>query len=131
MSISAVPQAQNWCQAMCLNPARTRRRLKRLLEDWHNLGGHAALADGAPEVTAALDGAGWRWQGLGADDPQVGCHPEATCMQSVPHLMMGSDRLPLPIRDVIAPALCRCSRFGWLLGSPPGNVKVVLHRHAR
>jgi len=31
-------QTQNWCQAMCLNPARTRRRLRRLFEDWNNLG---------------------------------------------------------------------------------------------
>ena len=66
-----LPQAQNWCQAMCLNPARTRRRLRRLLEDWNNLGGHAANADAAPETVAALEAAGWRWQGLGADDPQA------------------------------------------------------------
>ena len=64
-------QAQNWCQAACLNASRTRRRLRRLLEDWNNLGGHAALADAAPGVVAALEGAGWRWQGLGAEDPQA------------------------------------------------------------
>ncbi len=65
------PQTQNWCQAMCLNPARTRRWLRRLFEDWNNLGGHAANADAAPETAAALQAAGWRWQGLGADYPQV------------------------------------------------------------
>jgi hypothetical protein len=64
-------QAQNWCQAMCLNASRTRRRLRRLLDDWNNLGGHAALADAAPGVVSALERAGWRWQGLGAEDPQA------------------------------------------------------------
>lgn len=73
-------QAQNWCQAMCLNAPRTRRRLKRLLEDWNNLGGHAALADAAPGVVAALERAGWQWQGLGAEDPQARRSRAATCL---------------------------------------------------
>ena len=50
----APAQTQNWCQAMCLNPARSRRRLWKLLEDWHNLYGHACNADAAPEVARHL-----------------------------------------------------------------------------
>jgi hypothetical protein len=68
---------------MCLNASRTRRRLRRLLEDWNNLGGHAALADAAPGVVAAMEGAGWRWQGLGAEDPQARCCRAATCLEVV------------------------------------------------
>lgn len=68
-------QARGWCQAMCLNRPRLRRRLRKTLgEDWRHLYQHAVNADAAPELQAALQGAGWRWTPLQEDgrfDPQA------------------------------------------------------------
>ena len=47
-------------------------------EDRHHLAGHAQNADFAPETGAALAAAGWCWQGLGNDDPQVLQNPYLT-----------------------------------------------------
>ncbi len=38
-------QVGNWVQAMLLNPSRSRRRLRRSMDDWANLYQHALNAD--------------------------------------------------------------------------------------
>ena len=56
-------QAKGWCQAMCLNVGRTRRRLRKTLtESWRLLAQHAANADASPEFQHHLAAAGWRWR---------------------------------------------------------------------
>ncbi|KAI8470361.1 MAG: Mak10 subunit, NatC N-terminal acetyltransferase-domain-containing protein [Monoraphidium minutum] len=58
----------NWAQAVLLNPARHRRRLRRGLEDWCHLYQHAVNADCSDALAAAVGGAGWGWRG-GRDYP--------------------------------------------------------------
>ena len=59
----AAAQAKGWCQAMCLNVGRTRRRLRKTLTDsWRLLAQHAANADASPEFQLHLRAAGWRWR---------------------------------------------------------------------
>lgn len=58
---------ENWCQVMCLNPARQHRRYKRLLEDWANIYTHAINSDLAPQVQELMRAVGWRWQPLDAE----------------------------------------------------------------
>lgn len=56
-------QLQGWCQAMCLNRARQRRRHRRAIEDWAFLHQHALNAEASPDFAAWLPGSGWAWQG--------------------------------------------------------------------
>jgi hypothetical protein len=67
-------QAQNWCQMMCLNRARLRRRLKRGLDDWRGLYEHAINADMSEGYREHLRASGWKWKALDDEglDPQVG-----------------------------------------------------------
>ncbi len=53
-------QAHAWCQAMCLNPARQRRRHRRAIEDWAHLHQHALNAEAAPGTRQGLAALGWR-----------------------------------------------------------------------
>ena len=55
-------QLQGWCQAMCLNRARQRRRHRRAIEDWAYLQEHARNADISPDFAAWLPRSGWAWQ---------------------------------------------------------------------
>ena len=61
-------QARGWCQAMCLNVGRTRRRLRKTLADgWRHLSQHAANADASPELQHHLAAASWHWRQHDAD----------------------------------------------------------------
>ena len=63
MFSALLSQAKGWCQAMCLNVGRTRRRLRKTLADsWRHLAQHAANADASPELQHHLAAAGWRWR---------------------------------------------------------------------
>jgi hypothetical protein len=44
----------NWCQAMLMNPCRTRRRLRKGLGDWGNLFDHAVNADFSEEFQVGV-----------------------------------------------------------------------------
>lgn len=67
-------QVAGWCQDMCLNRARQRRRHRRTVEDWAHLWDHAANADTSPEFQAWMGEHGWQWQTKG-NDPQVMHNP--------------------------------------------------------
>jgi hypothetical protein len=57
---------------MLMNPARQRRRLRKILEDWHNLFHHGANADVSGPLEEYLTGRGWEWgQGQAAPEIQV------------------------------------------------------------
>ena len=64
-------QVRGWCQDMCLNRARQRRRHRRAVEDWAHLYEHALAADTAPAFLDWLPASGWQWP-LDSGDPQVG-----------------------------------------------------------
>jgi hypothetical protein len=67
----AHPQAGNVLQAMLMNPSRTRRRLRRGLDDWANLFQHALNADNDPRFGAYMLAHGWTWEPLFQDDIAV------------------------------------------------------------
>ena len=56
-------QVQGWCQTMCLNRARQRRRHRRATEDWANLLQHALNADLSQDFQDWLynDSSRWTW----------------------------------------------------------------------
>ncbi|CAL8468026.1 g7565 [Coccomyxa elongata] len=88
-----------WCQDMCLNRARQRRRHRRTVEDWAHLWDHAANADASPEFQAWMAEHGWQWQMKGSD-PQgpCGCWVEKECASMLlQHLQLGFEL------DVYAP----------------------------
>ncbi|KAK9803567.1 hypothetical protein WJX72_000681 [[Myrmecia] bisecta] len=60
-----VCEVAGWCQAMCLNRARQRRRHRRALEDWAHLIQHAINADVSDSFRAWLPTSGWRWSRQG------------------------------------------------------------------
>ena len=71
----APAQAKGWCQAMCLNVGRSRRRLRKTLtESWRLLAQHAANADASPEYQLHLGAAGWRWRQHDADGCSLQAH---------------------------------------------------------
>lgn len=63
-------QVAGWCQDMCLNRARQRRRHRRTVEDWAHLHDHAANADMSPEFQVWMTESGWHWEMKG-NDPQA------------------------------------------------------------
>ena len=56
-------QVGGWCQDMCLNRARQRRRHRRAIEDWFHLSEHAISADGSPGFQDWLHSPAspWHW----------------------------------------------------------------------
>jgi hypothetical protein len=58
---------------MCLNRARQRRRLRRLLEDWRNMFDHGLNADMSADLASWMTQRGWRWMPLdeSGEDPQA------------------------------------------------------------
>ena len=65
-------QVQGWCQTMCLNRARQRRRHRRASEDWANLLQHAINADLAPDFQQWLHhSSGWQWQAAQEEEALV------------------------------------------------------------
>lgn len=83
----------NWVQAVLLNPARHRRRLRRGLEDWCHLYQHGINADSSEAFTTAALTAGWRWPGGGEYPEPVGplsCWVERQTARIVAaHMLMG------------------------------------------
>jgi hypothetical protein len=65
--VLALPQVSCWCQDMCMNRARQRRRHRRAIEDWARLYEHALNADLSPDFQAWLPGSGWHWKARGDD----------------------------------------------------------------
>ena len=55
-------QVGGWCQDMCLNRARQRRRHRRAIEDWFHLSEHAISADGSPGFQDWLHSPASPWQ---------------------------------------------------------------------
>jgi hypothetical protein len=55
---------------MLMNPCRQRRRLRRILEDWHNLFHHGSNADITAPLEEYLAGRGWEW-GKGHAAPEI------------------------------------------------------------
>ena len=70
ISMGQCMQVAGWCQDMCLNRARQRRRHRRTVEDWAHLYDHAANADMSPEFQIWMAQSGWQWQ-MKDGDPQV------------------------------------------------------------
>jgi hypothetical protein len=66
------PQVAGWCQDMCLNRARQRRRHRRSIEDWFHLYEHALNADASPSFQKWLQtpASAWHWP-QDENDPQV------------------------------------------------------------
>lgn len=54
-------QIGNWAQSMLLNPCRTRRRLRRGMDDWANLYQHALHADLSAGFNKWMESVGWNW----------------------------------------------------------------------
>ena len=65
-------QVAGWCQDMCLNRARQRRRHRRAIEDWFHLCEHALTADASPSFQQWLQttSSAWHWP-QDEDDSQV------------------------------------------------------------
>ncbi|GLC42304.1 hypothetical protein PLESTB_000661600 [Pleodorina starrii] len=93
----ALIAASNVFQAMLMNRCRSRRRLRRCLDDWLNMYHHGFNADLTPAFREALRGAGWRWRW----GPTEGQAPEEeqgplstwvevqTALTQLHHLLMG------------------------------------------
>jgi hypothetical protein len=83
----------NWVQALLLNPARHRRRLRRGLEDWCHLYQHAVNADCSEAFGGAAAAAGWVWRGVveypGPVGPLSGWVERQTAWIVAAHLLMG------------------------------------------
>ncbi|CAL5223000.1 g5447 [Coccomyxa viridis] len=82
-----------WCQDMCLNRSRQRRRHRRSIEDWFHLSEHALVADSSPGFQAWLQSASsaWHWP-QDQDDTQgpLGCWVERECAHMLlQHLVLG------------------------------------------
>ncbi|KAK9901701.1 hypothetical protein WJX75_009287 [Coccomyxa subellipsoidea] len=88
-----------WCQDMCLNRARQRRRHRRTVEDWAHLYDHAANADMSPEFQLWMAESGWQWQMKEGDSQgPCGCWVEKECASMLlQHLQLGFEL------DVYAP----------------------------
>ncbi|GMH37644.1 hypothetical protein BSKO_05517 [Bryopsis sp. KO-2023] len=87
---------QNWCQCMCLNRSRQRRRLKKGLEDWKNLLDHAYAADNSPRLVNHVKERGWRWPPLiqqgnvtHVQGPLMSWIELECCQSMILHLLMG------------------------------------------
>ncbi|PNH08064.1 N-alpha-acetyltransferase, 35 NatC auxiliary subunit [Tetrabaena socialis] len=91
----ALIAVSNWCQAVLMNRCRSRRRLRRCLDDWLNMYHHGVNADVVPAFQEYLRATGWRWRpldGASADDGQgpLGTWVEyETCATMLHHLLMG------------------------------------------
>ena len=70
-------QVAGWCQDMCLNRSRQRRRHRRSIEDWFHLSEHALVADSSPGFQAWLQSpsSAWHWP-QDQEDTQVLHAPE-------------------------------------------------------
>jgi hypothetical protein len=83
----------NWVQAVLLNPARHRRRLRRGLEDWCHLYQHAVNADCSEAFGSAATAAGWGWRGAaeypGPLGPLSAWVERQTARVVAAHLLMG------------------------------------------
>jgi hypothetical protein len=83
----------NWVQAVLLNPARHRRRLRRGLEDWAHLYQHAVNADCSETFGRAAAAAGWGWKGAteypGPLGPLSAWVERQTARIIAAHLLMG------------------------------------------
>ena len=87
----------NWCQAMLMNPCRTRRRLRRGLEDWGHLYQHALGADHSPRLIEHVTKRGWKWQARAPQGQDPISRPlsswveRETCSCMLQHLLNGFD----------------------------------------
>ena len=68
---------QGFCVASLLNPARSRRRHKRCLEDWVHVHQHAANAEACVDYGDWLAGSGWRWDPPALPPPGAPPPPDA------------------------------------------------------
>ena len=68
---------QGFCVASLLNPARSRRRHKRCLEDWVHVHQHAANAEACVDYGDWLATSGWRWDPPAAPPPGAPPPPDA------------------------------------------------------
>ncbi|GAB4823291.1 hypothetical protein N2152v2_010337 [Parachlorella kessleri] len=136
---------QSWCHTMCLNRARQRRRLRRLLEDWRNMFDHGFNADVAPELAAWAAQQGWRWAPLDENGDEVQ-GPVATwvereaCKTMVAHLMLG---FPLDLYqpyefraiywycDYLLGTQQQTSKFLFSAKPPPGLQQAAAHQGQR
>ncbi|KAG2496391.1 hypothetical protein HYH03_005618 [Edaphochlamys debaryana] len=57
----SVIAVSNWAQAVLMNRCRSRRRLRRCLDDWANMYHHGYNAEVVPAVQAMVKASGWRW----------------------------------------------------------------------
>ncbi|EFJ47691.1 hypothetical protein VOLCADRAFT_105007 [Volvox carteri f. nagariensis] len=93
----AVIAVTNVLQAMLMNRCRSRRRLRRCLDDWYNMYHHGLNADVVPAFQEHLRASGWRWRPLegpmGAPEDEQG--PLSTWVEiqtsltMLHHLMLG------------------------------------------
>ncbi|CAD7702869.1 unnamed protein product [Ostreobium quekettii] len=91
---------QNWCQCMCLNRLRQRRRLRKGLEDWRNLADHAFHADNSPAFQRYMAETGWHWLPGGLQQngpnsfqsgPLMAWVEQGCCECMVLHLLLGCE----------------------------------------
>ena len=114
---------QGWCHTMCLNRCRQRRRLRRLLEDWHNMTDHAFNAEASEDLQVWFTKQGWKWQASDKDGyPVPG--PVSAWVESMSSWTMAA-HLSLGMQlDIYAPHEY-CSVYwycDYLLGSMQGAV---------
>ncbi|KAK9867013.1 hypothetical protein WJX84_003646 [Apatococcus fuscideae] len=85
----AVIAVQGWCQGMCLNRARQRRRHRHALPDWAHLYQHALNADLSQGFMDWQTGAGWQWPHPTTDAPDQDLQgPLATWVERETALIM-------------------------------------------
>ncbi|GAX76015.1 hypothetical protein CEUSTIGMA_g3458.t1 [Chlamydomonas eustigma] len=121
----------NWCQAMLMNPCRTRRRLRKALGDWGNLFDHAINADFSPEFTAFMKRTGWSWpqetiSGMPPPGPLGTWVERETAGSMLQHLLMGFQLELYEAKEYImmywyCDVLCNCQKTATklLLDTPP------------
>ncbi|KAK9845848.1 hypothetical protein WJX81_004103 [Elliptochloris bilobata] len=86
----AVIALRGWCQAMCMNRARQRRRHRRAVEDWAFLHQHALNAEASSDFAAWLPASGWAWKGDPAVPGPLAAWVEKECADVLlQHLLLG------------------------------------------